>query len=291
VSIDTWGVPRQAVTLQLGEVVEQYQEVTSSPLARAETVAEVEAYAHWPSPGWFDYTVIEAQCDAVLARDKVVVFMGDRLNRVAQLKPAMYLCGVDTILSTMALSPGLAHAVFSRIRAFYLEYLQRILQAGRGKIDIVCTGDDFGAQNSLLLSASMWHEFLEAGFRAYVELAHAFGARVMHHTCGAVEPLVPAMIDCGLDILQSLQPEACGMDPYRLKQRYGDVLCFQGGVSIQRTLPYGSLDQIRSEVQHLAQTLGRGGGYVFGTAHNIQADTTVESVQELLRAYHEFGRY
>ena len=290
-SVDIWGVPRRTVTLRFEDAVEYYREVERSPLEHAMAPADIEAYEHWPSPDWFDYAVIEEQCDAVLADEKVVVFMGDRLNRIAQLKPAMYLCGVETTLISMAANPDVAHAVLARIRDFYLEYIRRILAAANGKIDIVATGDDFGAQNALLVSAGMWAEFLEDGFAAFVRTIHEGGARVMHHTCGSVTELIRRMIGCGLDILQSIQPEAAGMDAARLKETYGDALCFQGGVSIQRTMPYGSADNVRREVRDLARTMGRDGGYIFCTAHNIQADTPLENVQELLKAYHEFGVY
>lgn len=290
-SVDIWGVPRKRVALPFDDAVEYYEEVSAAPLSEAVCVDDVERYEHWPSPDWFDYSVIPSQCDDVLRRGKVVVFMGDRLNRIAQLKPAMYLCGGEALMVHMAADPAVAGAVFAGIRNFYLEYTTRILEAAGGRIDIVATGDDFGAQTTLLVSPSMWHEFLEDGFRQYNDLIKSAGARVMHHTCGAVAPLIPRMIDNGLDILQSLQPEACGMDGEALKRDFGDRLCFQGGVSIQRTLPYGDSGAIRKEVETLARTLGRNGGYIFCTAHNIQADTSLDNILTLLGAYHEFGVY
>ena len=291
VSTDIWGVSRVSVKLELGDASEHYSELAASPLQEAMTVDEVESYAHWPSPDWFDYGVIEAQCDDLRAQGRAVVFMGDRMNRIAQLKPAMYLCGIDTILMNMALNPDVVHAVFARIHAFYTEYLQRILTAANGKIDIVASGDDFGTQKGTFMSPDMWDEFLRDGFADYNGIVHAFGARVMHHTCGAVEPLISTMIDCGLDVLQSIQPEADGMTAEVLKATYGSALCFQGGVSIQKTMPYGTPDDIRQEVKALARCLGDGGGYIFGTAHNIQADTPIENVRALVEAYHEFGSY
>jgi len=289
VSVDIWGVPRRMVTLRFEDAVEYYEEVTEAPLAEAACLADIEQFAHWPSADWFDYSGIASQCDEVLRKDKVVAFMGDRLNRIAQLKPAMYLRGGEALMIDMALHPEMARRILARIRAFYLEYTRRILAAAGGRIDIVVTGDDFGAQTNLLISPRMWQSFLEDGFRQYVRLIKSSGAKVMHHTCGSVEPLIPRLIDCGLDILQSVQPEARGMTGEALKQKYGDKLCFQGGVSIQKTMPYGNAEAIRNEVSTLAEALGRDGGYIFCTAHNIQADTSIENVLELLKAYHEFG--
>lgn len=288
---DIWGVTRRVVEVETPDGPEWYREGTGAPLAAATSVEEIAAYPGWPSPDAFRYDVVERQCDEMLAKERVVVFMGDRLNRFAQLKPAMYIRGMEEIFVDMAAAPEMAHAVIGGIRRFYSEYLRRILEAAKGKIDIILTGDDFGGQNGPLVSPPMWDEFLREGFAEYIEIIHSFGAKAMHHTCGSVYGLIPRMINCGLDILQSLQPEAAGMEPAHLKKEFGDRLCFQGGVSIQRTLPFGSPDDVRREVKRLAETLAPSGGYIFGTAHNIQADTLLENVEALLAAYHDFGRY
>ena len=113
----------------------------------------------------------------------------------------------------------------------------------------------------------------------------------MHHTCGSVVDLIPDMVECGLDVLQSIQPEAADMSLAELKARFGQELCFHGGISIQRTMPFGTPDDVRREVKGIADTVKPDGGYIFCTAHNIQADTSVENVQALMKAYHEYGRY
>jgi len=294
VDIDFWGVQRQEIRVGLGgqssDAAESYNEVMVSPLERLRSVAEIGDYS-WPSPDWFDYTDIERQCDAVRDRGRVVVFIGDRENRVAQLKPAMYLRGYEQIMVDMVESPEIAQEVFRRISGFYLEYGRRILEAANGKIDIFCTGDDFGAQNGPLISTEMWNDFLKDGFAQYIGLGRHYGARTMHHTCGSVSALVPTLIECGLDILQSLQPEAADMDPGVLKDRYGDRICFQGGISIQDVLPRGSADDVRNHARAVLETMMPGGGYIAGTSHNIQADSPVSNVLALFSAYHEFGIY
>jgi len=288
---DIWGVRRRTVRVAVGDGAETYKEVARSPLAEATTVEAIETYDHWPSPDWFDYSGLEAQCDAVRDRGRVVVFMGDRMNRIAQLKPAMYIRGMETIFMDMAANPELAHAVFARIRRFYRAYAERIFDAARGKLDLVLTGDDFGGQHGPLIAPPMWLEFLGDGFAEYVALAKAAGVRVIHHTCGAVRPLIPYMIERGLDVLQSLQPEAADMDPRALKAAFGDRLAFHGGVSIQQTLPFGTPDDVRREVRDRVEALAPGGGYIVCTSHNIQADAPLENVDALLEAYHAYGRY
>jgi uroporphyrinogen decarboxylase len=288
---DIWGVQRTTIEVNVPGGREYYKEVAESPLAEMTNVEQIERYPHWPSPGWFDYTVIEAQCDAIRSKGRVVVFMGDRLNRVAQLKPMMYLRGLENAFIDLALCPQMARAILHRIKTFYLAYLERILEAAGGKIDIVLTGDDFGSQKGLLTSPQVWRSFLRPGFAEYVDLIKRYGAVTMHHTCGSVIDIVPDLIACGLDVLQSIQPEAAGMSLPALKTRFGRELCFHGGISIQRTMPFGTPDDIRREVRQIASAAKSGAGYIFGTAHNIQADTSTENVQALMDAYHEYGRY
>lgn len=288
---DIWGVVRCVKSVTVAHGQEDYKEVYQSPLASAKTAEEVEAYPRWPSPDWFDYSDIADQCEAVRRKGRVAVFMGDRLNRVAQLKPAMYLRGIEQIFLDMVLNPEIAEVILHRIRAFYLTYLERILEAAEGKLDIVLTGDDFGAQNGPLISPEMWETYLGDGFAQYASLIKQAGAYVMHHTCGSVRPIIPLMLERGLDVLQSVQPEAADMDPWSLKADFGHKLAFQGGISIQQTLPFGSPDDVRREVKEKIRALGHGGGYIVCTAHNIQADTPPENVMALLQAYHDFGRY
>ena len=288
---DIWGVRRSAVTAGSRNKAESYSDVLTPPLAGAESAGDVEKYARWPDPDMFDYSVIENQCDAILQKDRVVVFMGDRLNRVAQLKPAMYLRGTENIFMDLALQPEIAGAIFRKIRQFYLVYLDRILHAARGKIDVVLTGDDFGAQNGLLVSAPMWREFLKPGFAGYIGVIKNHKALAMHHTCGSVVDIIPDMIECGLDILQSIQPEAAGMSLAGLIKMFGRNLSFQGGISIQKTMPYGSAKDVRKEVSRIADLIKPQEGYIFCTSHNIQADTPVDNIIALLKAYQEYGKY
>ncbi len=288
---DIWGVQRRTVVVPTAGGSETYKEVAASPLACATTVEEVDDYARWPSADWFDYRGIPSQCREVREQGRVAVFMGDRLNRVSQLKPAMYLRGMEQIYVDMIESPEIARALFSNIRGFYREYAQRIFEAANGMLDALMTGDDFGSQSGPLTSPQMWEGFLGDGFAEYVGIAKSHDVRVMHHSCGAVRPLVPLMIERGLDVLQSIQPEATGMNPRELKGEFGGRLSFHGGVSIQRTLPFGSAADVRREVRDTIEALAPGGGYIFGTSHNVQADTPVENFREMLDAHRAYGSY
>jgi uroporphyrinogen decarboxylase len=105
--------------------------------------------------------------------------------------------------------------------------------------------------------------------------------KVIYHTDGSIMNAVDGLIDMGIDVLQALQFSARGMDPAALKEKYGDRLCFEGGVSVQTTLPFGSAEDVRQEVIRLIEILGRGGGYILGPSHAIQAGTPPENIAAL----------
>jgi uroporphyrinogen decarboxylase len=287
--VDVWGVPRRKIVVGEGRRAQSYENVIAHPLADAQAVADVLDYPHWPDPDWFDYSVIADQCRQ--AGDRCVMFMGDRLNRIAQLKPAMYLRGIAEILIDMLADPPLFQAIVDRIAAFYFEYLHRILKAAGGGIDVLVTGDDFGSQESLLCKPSLWRAMVRPNFVKFIDISHSYNVPVMHHTCGSVWEILPDLVECGLDILNPIQPGTRNMQPDRLKREFGDRLTFHGGVSIQRNLPFGTPDAVRAEVRDLMAAMKPGGGFWICTAHNIQADVPPENVVALFDAYHRFGRY
>jgi uroporphyrinogen decarboxylase len=235
----------------------------------------------------------------------------------------MYLRGVEQIFMDLIQNPAVAEAIFENIYAYFMEYNRRVFDAAQvppagpagppgGRedaraavlnpkskiqhpklsfIDIFMMGDDFGSQHGPLVSVPMWRRFFKKRFRDYIDLAHRFGIRVMHHTCGSVRDLIGEFIDCGLDVLQSLQPQAAGMDLAELKREFGKDIAFHGSVDIQGALPHGSPDDVRAEVKTKMAAGKPGGGFIISTAHNIQPDTPTENIVALFDACREFGDY
>ena len=292
---DHWGVRRKLHTVtgtdKNGRAYTwTYKHLVGSPLAAAETVADIERHS-WPDAGRWDYSEVKCACRAIRDVGLAVVFGGDRLDRTAQLKAAMYLRGTERFMGDLLLEPAMAECLLERVATYYLDYNRRVFEAAGGLIDIFFMGDDMGTQNSTWVSPEMYRKFFRARFVRFNELAHRFGVRTMYHTCGRVTDLVGEFVEAGLDVLQSLQPAAMGDDLAALKRRYGRRLCFQGGIDIQDVLPHGTPSDVRRHVRHVAATLAPGGGYIFGTAHNILPDTPTENILALIEAYHEFGKY
>lgn len=286
---DLWGVIRKPVTVQGKDFQQTYMEVDKSPLTQMETVKEVENYDKWPSADAWDYSVIANDCKKF--DGYAVVNAGDRLDRTAQLKTAMYLRGVEQIMYDMIEKPELVEAIIERVVDYFVQYNHRVFTAADGNIDIFMMGDDFGMQHGLLCSKEMWRKFFKPGFKKYIEVAHKYNIKVMHHTCGSVKELIPDFIECGLDILQSVQPQAANMNLGELKREFGKDICFHGSMDIQKTVPFGTVNDVRNEVKQRMSDGKPGGGFIICTAHNIQADTPVENVLALLEAYMEYGKY
>ncbi len=291
---DHWGVLRKRMSVEGVDRTGRdwqwtYQHVNQSPLEQATTIKEIEEYEHWPRADLWDYSTVKAECLAARATGCAVVNGGDRLDRTAQLKPATYIRGLETFLVDLLQNPALAQCLLEHIVDYYLEYNERVFKAAEGTIDIFFMGDDMGTQDSLWVSPKIYRTFFKENLRRFSDLAHKYGIKTMYHTCGNVTKLIPDFIDCGLDILQSLQPAS--MDLPALKREYGAHLAFQGGIDIQQTMPQGTPEQVRQEVKTRAETLGPEGGYIFGTAHNLLPDVPTENAVALFEAYLEYGRY
>ncbi|MBI2302845.1 MAG: hypothetical protein HYU66_28395 [Armatimonadetes bacterium] len=267
---DMWGVHRSPQSYG----ADAYAEIDVHPLAGAATLADLDTH-RWPSTDWFDYSVIPEQIRA--NRDWCLM-----LANFNVFESAWYMRGFQQIFIDLALEPDFCHALLERVTGFFLAHLERCLQAGGGGIDLVFTADDIGGQNGLLMALPQWEQHLKPYHVRINRVVHEYGARVIYHSDGSVMEAVPGLMDMGIDILQALQFDARGMDPAILKERYGDRLCFQGGVSVQHTLPFGTPDEVRAEVAHLKATLGRSGGYILGPSHAIQAGTPPENITAML---------
>jgi len=261
---DIWGVKRAPMSYGAGS----YDEIHYYPLADAQTVADLDRHT-WPSVDWFDYAVLARKIRSVrAASDRAVLVANGNI-----FESCWYMRGLERTLVDFMVNPQLVHAIFRHVTDFYREYFSRILAAGDGEIDLVFTADDIGGQRGLLMSLAMWEQFLKPYHSELNNLIHEFDAKVIYHSDGSVTEAVPGLIDMGIDCLQALQFSAHNMDPVFLKRSYGEWLCFEGGISVQTTLPLGTVKEVEDEVQERIRVLAKNGGYILGPSHAIQAGT------------------
>jgi len=183
--------------------------------------------------------------------------------------------------------PEYIKEVFDRQTDIAVENLKLYFEAVGDRVSVITLcGADFGNQRSLMLSIDVFRELYLPYYRKMNDWIHANTKwKVFKHCCGAIDPLLPHLIEAGFDIMNPVQLTAAGMDPEMLKQKYGDKLTFWGGgVSTQTTLPYGSPDDVRQEVRRNVSIFGQGGGFVFNTIHNVQANVPVENFLAMMEA-------
>jgi uroporphyrinogen-III decarboxylase len=190
-----------------------------------------------------------------------------------------------------AMRRDFVHAIFSQQTEVALSNLERAAQVLGNQIDVlfVC-GTDFGTQTSAFCSVQTFRDLWFPYYKRLNDWVHAHTSwRTFKHSCGSVQKFVPSFIEAGFDILNPVQCSAANMDPKELKDRYGDRLTFWGGgVDTQKTLPFGTPAEVRKEVLLRCELLGKGGGFVFTTVHNVQARTPTENLVAMIEAVHEF---
>jgi len=276
---DMWGVGRKDVSYGEGS----YSEIVHYPLREIKTLQEIKQYAF---PRVSDMNVDERVGEIRRLRktsNQAIVLANANL-----FETSWYMRGLEQAFEDMMLRPDQIHFIMDTVTTFFTEYFFAILKRCRGEVDMVFTADDIGHQDGLLLSLDMWEEFIKPYHVRINDMIHNMGAKVIYHTDGAVSEAVPDLIDMGIDVLQALQFSAANMDPRHLKENFGERLCFEGGMCVQKVLPFGTVDVVREETRKLITILGKEGGYLCGPSHFIQAGTPAKNIAAFFDEAQEF---
>lgn len=273
--VDCWGVTRITKSYGAGA----YEEISQYLLGDVTDISQLDDFL-WPSPDWFDVFDIPNQIAKACEDGEKAIVVGN--GNI--FETSWYMRGFENMFRDLALQPELAYEIMRRVTDFFIVYFTKILVAAKGRVDIAFTADDLGHQNGLFMSIPMWEKMLKPHHVRLNKTLHEFGVKIMYHTDGAVMKVVPGLIDMGIDVLEALQFDAAGMDPVVLKRDFGDNLSFHGGISVQTTMPFGSPEAVRAEVEERVRVLGQGGGYILAPSHAIQAGTPLENVLALLEA-------
>lgn len=189
--------------------------------------------------------------------------------------------------------PDYVHAIFEHQCNVALDNLAAYADVAGDRMDVIMIcGTDFGTQDSQFCSAQTFEELYAPYYRRVNDWIHTHTTwKTFKHSCGAVRPLIENFIAAGFDILNPVQCSAKGMEPEQLKADFGDRIVFWGGgVDTQRTLPFGSPDEVKREVLERLRIFSEDGGFVFNTIHNTQARTPVKNIVAMLEAVAEFNR-
>lgn len=220
------------------------------PLAEMETVAEVEAWPHWPDPQHMDFASTLAALRAAGPHYRASGMWTCFYHNV------MDLFGFEDYLAKMRTHPAVVEAATERVCRFYFEANERFFPLARGEVDAFFFGNDFGTQLDCICGPREFDRFVMPWFRRFTEQGHRHGLQVILHSCGAIGRVIPRLIDAGVDCLHPLQAKARGMDAATLAREYRGRIAFLGGIDTQDLLPNGSPQQIRDEVRRVRDLLG-----------------------------------
>ncbi len=247
-----------------------YGTTTFFPLNHVEMIEDVEAF-NWPCVEWFDYEDLKEQCKGY--KDKAIV-----VGHEGPFQIVTYLMPMEKFFMLMIDEPEVAQRILDKMVDFELRYYEKILQAGEGQIDILRLHDDYGTQISLLFSVDMWCEFFEENTKKLVNLAHKYNAFYQQHSCGAIQPIIPQLIGCGVDILEPLQ-KVKGLEPETLSEKFGGQITFHGGMDTQGLLPFGTPDEVKAEVRRYMEVLHQNGGYILMASQAFESDVPIQNIE------------
>lgn len=263
---DEWGVGWEWVAYETPFGTGRYTEMVRHPLADARALDDyVPPDPHRPQLYESPRQVIERYKDEYWIVGAVVTTV---------FETAWGLRGFEQLMIDLLSDPALAEAILDIPERYHLAAARRLTELG---VDMIWVGDDVGAQHQMMISPAMWRRFFKPRMARFFEELRAINPelKIAYHSDGAIEPIIPDLIEIGLDVLNPIQP-AC-MDPAALKRQYGDRLCFWGTIDEQKTLPFDTPQGVREEVRQRIETVGAGGGLILGPTHHVQLDTPLEN--------------
>jgi uroporphyrinogen decarboxylase len=187
---------------------------------------------------------------------------------------AWALRGLERLMMDFLEDPDLADRILDIPYRYHLAAASRLVQMG---VDMIWTGDDIGAQHGMMLSPATWRRFLKPRMAELISTLKKINpaVKIAYHSDGNIEPVIPELIEIGVDVLNPVQPRS--MDPVRLKRQFGDRLSFWGTIDEQYTLPFGTPGEVRAEIGQRLVEVGKGGGLILGPTHHVQLDTPLEN--------------
>ena len=208
-----------------------------------------------------------------------LLWTGDFWERAGMMR------GLDRLLADTVLNPGFVEALLDRLAEYILTTIDRTADLD---VDAMALSDDYGMQHAMQMSPDAWRRFIKPHVARMFARIHRAGKQCFLHSCGHIVPIIPDLIDIGLDILHPIQPEA--MDVFELKRRFGRDLCLNGGIGTQRLLPHGTPTDVRDGVLACAERLRDGGGYILEPGITVLDDVPMANLLALIETARDLGR-
>ena len=260
----------------------KYRDNMPGALSSAKTLEDLKRFT-WPTVDMMDYSQVRQQCEKYDGY-AIVYGFGDIFTRPSIVR------GFETFLSDMYENPEFVHFLIQKFADFYIEDYTRAYKESGGKIDIFLVMGDLATQISPLFSPSMFDEFIARHMKRIADRIHELGAYFFYHSCGESYRFMEKFIACGVDIIDPMQRTSAYMFPEKLCEEFGGRVCFHGGIDVQKTLPYGTPEDVRKEVQRYARAFHDTSGYICSSAHYMQHDTPPENILALYDEIQNWNR-
>jgi uroporphyrinogen decarboxylase len=279
VKVDNWGIHTRWVEHGSGG----YMDFCDFPL----TDADEETIANWPMPDpeQYDYSHVAEYCQRM--RDYAVTFMcyGDLINGNGMLR------GMEQTLVDLISDDPAGLLLAKRRFGIQAGMIRRTLEAAQGGIDILWLGEDLGTQQAPIISMDIFRKHIRPLYQELVDLGKAHGAKVMIHTCGSSSWAYEDFIEMGINVVDTLQPEATNMSPEYLKKTFGGRLAFHGCISTAGPVATGTVQETIDYCRNTLDIMMPGGGYCFAPTHQLQDNSPTENVVAMYQTAREHGVY
>ncbi|HPO15234.1 MAG TPA: uroporphyrinogen decarboxylase family protein [Candidatus Hydrogenedentes bacterium] len=259
-----------------------YWEAENAPLAAYTSVEEIEANYTWPNPDWWEYTHLPEE----IKGKKNHIIRGGGSEPMLTYKQ---LRGEEQAFMDLLMYPEIVHYCLDKLFTLAYENTRRIFETIPGAVSITYVAEDLGGQDGLMYSPAQIHEFLLPWMKRMMDLTRQHGSFVFVHSDGAVRDILPDLLAIGMQVLNPIQWRCPGMDREGLKRDFGAKLIFHGAMDNQQTLPFGSVEEVRREVEENLAILGAGGGYILAPCHNIQPVTPPENIVAMYETGYDLG--
>ena len=275
---DQWGLRRVKVDYGTGS----YSETVGAPLAQYQSVGEIEAHYRWPGPDDWD-------CSHLPEKIKGQEHRPIRGGGSEPFLTYQALRGDQQAYMDLVEKPEIVDYCLGKMFDLAYERTRRIFETIPGRVLITYIAEDLGGQQSLLMSRDHIRRFLFPGMKRMMTLTRQYGSHVFCHSDGAIREVIPDLIDLGVHVLNPIQWRLPGMDREGLKRDFGEKLVFHGAMDNQTTLPWGTVADVRREVEDNLRILGAGGGYILAPCHNLQAVSPPENIVAMYETAYELG--
>ena len=255
------------------------------PTIACDTVDDLRNY-RYPQVDDFDFSQLAASCQQVIDLDGLSMFGPVSVGFTHHIR----MRGYDRTFQDV-MDPEWMDCYQEHVAGFYRPFLEALLDAAEGKLDLIHLDEDVGSNHRLLVSPQMWRRFYKPNWQMVCDLIKGRGVKIWMHSCGYCRDIIEDFVEMGIDILNPIPQYVSGNDQIELKRIYGKRICFDGGVDHPSVMVAGSVDQVEDEVKRVIDVLAPGGGLMIQPAQGLTEDMPMENVARFFEAALKYGRY